>query len=171
MQTLDVISVNIWQILISLCNLLILFLILKRFLFKPVQKTLDKRQAEVDEEYRAAEDAKQQAHAEESAYREKLEGAQSEADALLHTAQANAKKRSNEIIAQAEQEAGELRKRAERDVQLEKKKAAGEMKTAIADISVELAQKILKREIRPEDHRDMIEEFMEEIGEENGSGQ
>ena len=42
MQSLEVISVNIWHILISLCNLLILFLIVKRFLFKPVKKALEK---------------------------------------------------------------------------------------------------------------------------------
>ena len=44
MQTLDVISVNLWQILISLINLFLLFLILKKFLFKPVKKVLDQRQ-------------------------------------------------------------------------------------------------------------------------------
>ena len=49
MQSLDVISVNIWQILISLCNLVILFLILKKFLFKPVQKVTQTRRAELDD--------------------------------------------------------------------------------------------------------------------------
>ena len=48
MQTLEVISVNVWQIIISLCNLLILFLIIKKFLFQPVQKMLDKRKASLD---------------------------------------------------------------------------------------------------------------------------
>ena len=45
MQTLDVISVNIWQILISLANLTILFLLFKKFLFKPVKKVMEKREA------------------------------------------------------------------------------------------------------------------------------
>ena len=55
MQTLDVISVNIWQILIPLANLLIMFLILKKFLFKPVQNVLAQRQAQVDRIYADAE--------------------------------------------------------------------------------------------------------------------
>ena len=46
MPTLDVISVNIWSILISLCNLLILFFIIKKFLYKPVRKMLAERQAQ-----------------------------------------------------------------------------------------------------------------------------
>ena len=48
MQSLEIISVNIWSILVSLANLLIMFLILKRFLFKPVQKMMAARKQQVD---------------------------------------------------------------------------------------------------------------------------
>lgn len=51
-EYLQVVSVNIWQILISLANLLLLFLILKKFLYKPVKKVLDARKAAIDEENR-----------------------------------------------------------------------------------------------------------------------
>ena len=46
MQNLSVISINIWQILISLVNLLLLTLAIKKFLFKPVQKVLETRRME-----------------------------------------------------------------------------------------------------------------------------
>ena len=49
MQSLDVISINIWHILISLCNLILLFLVVKKFLFKPVKNLLASRQAELAE--------------------------------------------------------------------------------------------------------------------------
>ena len=75
MQFLDIISVNIWDILISLINLLILFLVFKHFLFKPVQKMLDQRKQQVediyaaaDESRTAAEDMKQQYEAHENAF-------------------------------------------------------------------------------------------------------
>ena len=61
MQSLEVISVNLWQILISLLNLLILFLLFKKFLFKPVNKMLAKRQSEIDSKYEAADSAKRAA--------------------------------------------------------------------------------------------------------------
>ena len=48
MQSLDIISINLWQILISLANLLIIFLIFKKLLFKPVQNILAARQQQVD---------------------------------------------------------------------------------------------------------------------------
>ena len=55
-QSLDIISVNLWQILISLANLLIMFLILKRFLFKPVQKMFAERKAQVERIYNEADE-------------------------------------------------------------------------------------------------------------------
>ena len=48
LQPLDVISVNLWHILISLLNLVILFLVVKKFLFKPVKELFARRQAELD---------------------------------------------------------------------------------------------------------------------------
>ena len=72
LQSLDVISVNLWQILISLANLVILFLILKKFLFKPVKKVLDQRAASVESEYSEAERAKAEAQADRDAWDEKM---------------------------------------------------------------------------------------------------
>ena len=54
MQNLNVISVNIWQILISLVNLLLLTLIVKKFLFKPVKKVMDQRKSAIDADYEQA---------------------------------------------------------------------------------------------------------------------
>ncbi|MDD6276212.1 MAG: hypothetical protein PUB20_05275 [Clostridia bacterium] len=56
MQNLDVISINIWQILISLCNLLIIFLLFKKFLYARVRKFVDQRKANIDEQYAEAEE-------------------------------------------------------------------------------------------------------------------
>ena len=61
MQTLDVISINLWQMLASLCNLLILFFILKRFLYQPVRKMLAQRKAMLDEQYEKAQTAQTEA--------------------------------------------------------------------------------------------------------------
>ena len=86
MPTLDVISVNIWSILISLCNLLILFFIIKKFLYKPVRKMLAERQAAVDKVYSEADEALRSAEQDRLTYSQKLEHADSECDALLKSA-------------------------------------------------------------------------------------
>ena len=61
MQSLGVISINLWQVLISLANLGILFLLVKKFLFQPVRKILAQRQAHVDQLYAEADEAKAKA--------------------------------------------------------------------------------------------------------------
>ena len=91
MQTLDIISVNVWQILISLVNLLLLFLIIKKFLFKPVMTVLEKRRQEIDGQYAEADAAIEEANLSKKQWEEKLAGAEGEAEAIIQTAAENAR--------------------------------------------------------------------------------
>ncbi len=170
MQTLDVISVNIWQIIISLANLLILFLVLKKFLYKPVRETLDKRQREVDEVYSLAKAALDDANTEREAYEQKLLGADAECSELIQAAQQSARQRGSSIIAEAEEKAEGIMRRAENEIELAKGEAEASMKKEIATLSVQLAEKLLEREINAEDHRELIDSFISDIGAE-GSGE
>ena len=86
MQSLDIISVNIWQILISLINLLIIYRILKKFLFKPVQKVMNERQAQVDRIYGDANQSRAQAEQMKQEYEQRLASAREEADGLVKNA-------------------------------------------------------------------------------------
>ena len=52
---------------------------------------------------------------------------------------------------------------AEEDALLEKKKAEEDMKREIADISAQLTGKLLEREMKPEDHRELIDSFLQEL--------
>ena len=167
MQTLDVISVNIWQILISLINLVLLFFIIKKFLFKPVKNILAKRQDEINSQYDAADQARAEAEQSRVAYEEKLSGAKSEADAILQSAADNAKYRGDKIIAEAQQTANGIIRRAETEAELERKKAIDGIKQEIVSVSGALAEKMIEREINTDDHRALIDSFIEGIGEEN----
>lgn len=167
MQTLDVISVNIWQILISLLNLVLLFFILKKFLFKPVKNILAKRQSEIDSRYDAAEQAQSEAEQSRVEYEEKLSGAKVEADAILQTATDTAKQRGDKIVAEAQQKAEGIIRRAETEAELERKKAIDGIKQEIVSVSGALAEKMIEREINTDDHRALIDSFIEGIGEEN----
>ena len=78
MQSLDVISINLWQILISLINLFLIFLVVKKFLFKPVKKIFATRQEELDQQYASAEEAERKALADKDAWEQKMKGADAE---------------------------------------------------------------------------------------------
>ena len=101
MQSLDVISVNFWQIVISLANLTILFLILKKLLFKPVQNVLEQRQKTLDSKYEAADKSVAEAEENKLAWEEKLRNAEETADNIIKEASEDAKNHSNRIVAEA----------------------------------------------------------------------
>lgn len=165
MQSLDVISLNIWQIVISLCNLIILYLILRKFLYAPVRKVLAARTDAVSKQYAEADQAKEAAEADRAAWESKLSGAKDEADALIAEASARADRREQTMIAQAREKADEIVRKAQSDAALELKKAEAQIKDEIVGVSTVIAEKMLSREINAEDHRELIDSFIDQIGE------
>ncbi|MBE6862438.1 MAG: F0F1 ATP synthase subunit B [Ruminococcus sp.] len=164
MQSLDVISVNIWQIVISLANLAILFLILKKLLFKPVKKVLSDRQAVLDSKYREADEAAEKAEENRLAWEEKLRIAKSQADDIIKNASDDAKHRGDRIVAEARDKADGIVRQAQTEAELEKRKVEDGIKREIVDVSAALTEKILGREINTQDHRSMIDSFIDGIG-------
>ena len=163
MQNLDVISVNIWAILASLANLLILTWILKRFLFKPVKKMLDARRAAIDADYAQAAAAKAEAEEDRLNYEAAMAAARQTSDQIISEATRMAEHRGNEIVSEAREKATDIRRQAEADAMLERKKAEDDMKREIADVSAQLTGKLLQREINEEDHKNLIDSFLNDL--------
>lgn len=167
MQSLDVISINIWQIIISLLNLVILFLIIKKFLYKPVKRMLSERQNTIQKQYDDAEQAKSDAMNAKTQYEEKLSAASLEADGIIQSAVDTAKAREKEIITDAKQKADGIILKAENDAKLAVLKAEDSIKKEIIDVSTVLTEKVLEREISADDHKNLIDSFIDNIGEDN----
>ncbi len=162
-EYLELISLNIWHIVATIANLLILMLILKKFLFKPVQKIMAERQSQVDELYAGAEEAKNQAEADRKLYSEKLSGAKAEADSIIKNATKRADRQGEEIIEEAKAKAADIALRAEADIEREKKKAMSELKNEISEISVQIAESVVSREIKEGDHKELIDSFIDKL--------
>ena len=163
MQFLDVISVNIWAILASLANLLLLTWIIKRFLFKPIKKMVDARRSAIEEYYAQAQAARDEAEESRQNYEAAMAAAKQTSDQIIADASRTAEYRSNEIVAEARQKATDIRKQAEADALLERKKAEDDMKREIADVSTQLTGKLLQREINEEDHKKLIDSFLNDL--------
>lgn len=163
-QTLDVISVNLWQIVISLANLLLIFLILKKFLWKPIQKVMKQRQEMVDKQFSDAAEAEAKANEDKAQWAEKLATADEEAAARIAAADETARRHGERVIAEAKDKAQGIIRQAEAEAELERQKATASIRDEIADVSAELAQKLLEREISADDHRAMIASFLDEVG-------
>lgn len=166
MQSLDIISVNIWDILISLANLLIMFLILKRFLFKPVKRVMDARQAQVDKIYSDADQDRNEAAKMRQDYEQKLAAAREEADGLVRNAVQTAQRRSDEMMAEASGQASRMKQKAEEEIAREKQQMLQDVRGEISDLAVSIASKVVEREIDPADHRQFVDEFIRNVGEE-----
>ncbi len=169
MQNLGIISVNLWQILISLANLTILFLLLKKFLYKPVTKMLEERRAQIDKEYSDAANAKQSAEAKDVELTARLSNAKAEAEGIVKEAADMAKIRSDKIVEEAKAQADGIIRQAETEAELEKKRAEAAIKTQIIDVSTALTEKMLEREINADDHKALIDDFIDKIGENDDS--
>lgn len=162
-EYLELISLNIWHIVATIANLLILVLILKKLLFKPVQKILEERKSQVDDIYRNAEEANAQAESDKKLYNEKLAGAKEEAESIVKAATQRADRLGDEIIADANRKAADTMKKAEAEIEQEKKKAMNDLKNEISDISVQIAESVVGREISEDDHRELIDSFIEKL--------
>ena len=152
MQSLEIISVNIWSILVSLANLLIMFLILKRFLFKPVQKMMAARKQQVDQIYQDAKENRDSAINMKQEYEARLATAREEADGLVRKAEANS-------------QASHLKQKAEQEIAQEKKQMLQDVRGEISDIAVSIASKVVEREVKKQDYDGFVDEFIKNVGE------
>ncbi len=161
----SLVGVNPWTALFTFCNMIITFLLLKKFLFKPVKKMIDERQKEIDDMYAAAEESKTAAAKLQADYEEHLSEARAERDEILRDAVSRARKRETEIVAGAKSDAAAILTKAEADIAQEKKKALNEVKNEISSISVSIAEAVVEREITEADHQRLVEEFIGKLGE------
>ena len=159
------ITLDGWTFLAQICNLMIQLVIFKKFLLKPIKQVIADRKAKADREIADAQKLRTEAEAMKAEYEQNLQNARTEANQIVATAQKAATARSEEIVGEARAQAAALKQKAEADIAQERKKAVNEVKDEIGGIAMEIASKVVEREIREEDHRDLIDEFIKNVGE------
>jgi len=170
-QNPSVISVNIWQIVVSLLNLLIIFLVIKKFLFKPIKRAMQNRQSEIDKRLEDASIAQEQANEAKEKYEAQMLHAAQDADAIIKDATELANRRKEKIVEQARDEAADIVRIAKSNAELEKQRVQGEIKGQIVDVSTVLTSKLLEREINAQDHEKLIDDVISEIDEGNNDNE
>lgn len=125
---------------------------------------LNERQANIDKQYSDAQEAKTKALEDQKAYEEKLSAANMEADGVIQSAVDTAKAREKEILAEAKKKADGIVAKAENDAKLAVLKAEDSIKQEIISVSTALSEKVLEREISEADHKNLIDSFIDNIG-------
>lgn len=165
MGNLDFLSIDAGSLIFTLLNTIILFLIIKHFLFGRVNKVLEERQQYISSTYEKADEAKEDADKLKAEYSQLMSEAKEKSAEIVKDATQKAIRRSDEIIAQAKAEAVSISHKAEEEIEIEKKRAKGQLKNEISDIAVQLAEKIVEKEISKDDHERLIYDFIENAGE------
>ncbi|MDO4615973.1 MAG: F0F1 ATP synthase subunit B [Lachnospiraceae bacterium] len=167
MDTQGLVGIVPWTLIAQLCNLFIQLWLIKKFLLTPVRNILKKRQEMTDAKIQEAEQAKTEAHAIKAEYEQNMLAAKEKANEILASAQKTADNQAEVILQEANQQAAQLKAKAEREIAQEKKKAVNELKNEIGDIAVEIAGKVIDREVKESDHEKLIDDFILNIGNES----
>ena len=159
------ITLDGWTFLAQICNLMIQLVIFKKFLLKPIKQVIADRKAKADSEIADAQKLRTEAEAMKAEYEQNLQNARAEANQIVARAQKTATARGEEIVGEARAQAAALKQKAEADIAQERKKAVNEVKDEIGGIAMEIASKVVEREISEKDHKDLIDEFIKNVGE------
>ena len=161
----EFISITPWTIIFQICNLLILVLLVKKFLWQRVMAVLDQRQQEIDGIYDAAGKDRSDAQQMKEEYTRRMSNAREEADRLMKNAVDTAQRRGDAIVQEAHDEAAHLKQKAEQDIEQEKRKAYAELMGEISGMAADIAGRMVEREINAQDHRELVKEFIKSAGE------
>ena len=159
------ITLDGWTFVAQICNLMIQLVIFKKLLLNPVKKVIAERKAKADSQIADAQKLRTEAEAMKAEYEQNLQNARTEANQIVAAAQKTATARSEELLGEARAQAAALKQKAEAYIAQERKKAVNEVKDEIGGMAMEIASKVVEREIREADHKDLIDEFIKNVGE------
>ena len=145
-------------------NIFILFLAGSYFLFNPVRDLLKKRQDMIEEDLANAKKSKEEASVLKSEYDDKLKNVDKEADQILSDARKKALQREEQIVDEAKAEAARIIERANVEAELEKKRAADDIKKEIISVATVMAGKVVSASIDTNIQESLVDETLNEMG-------
>ena len=160
----SLVTVNPVTLIAQIANLFIQLLIVKIFFLDKIKAILDQRREAADKEISDAKAAHDEAAEIKATYEQNMKDAKAKAEDILMNAQKTATLRSEEIISQAQQTAAQIKSKASSDIEMEKKKAINDAKNEISGLALAIAGKVVERELNSADQADMIDRFIDELG-------
>jgi F-type H+-transporting ATPase subunit b len=143
---------------------LILFAVLKKVAFPSLQKMLDERKNKIREGLEKSEEAKAEADRLLDQYRRQLDEARADAQKIIEEAKRTAESMRQDMVTKAEQESQEIVNRARADVAGEAERAKQGLRAELANLSLELARRVIERELaQPESAKQFVERTITEL--------
>lgn len=163
-MNLGIIELN-WSTLMIVANLVILYLIMKRFFFERIHNFMQSRQDSVKDDIAAAEAVNKRADKKMEEYQRRIANVESESRDIIRNAKTNADARAKRIIDDANQQAAKIIEQAEEEVRRERAKAMSGMKDEVTVLALMAASKVLEQELSGSDQqRKIVNRVIEEAG-------
>ena len=154
------VGVNFWTMLFAWINLVILYFILRKLVFKPIMNMIESRQNEIDTMYKEADEYIAEAQSDKQKYEQQLLQVREEGEQYMKDVVKKAQEREQEIIREANDNARRTLERAEQQIMLEKKQAENELKDKVSDMVLEIAEAVIERDIDSGEHAALIDDFI-----------
>ena len=144
--------------------LIILLFLMAKFAWKPILKSLDERESGIEDALAAAENARKEMQNLQADNAKLVKEARAEREAMMK----EAREISDKMIATAKEEAKEvtstLIEKAQASIQQEKQSALAELKKNVAELSISIAQSVIKKELsNKEDQLALVEGILKEV--------
>jgi len=147
--------------LIAFAVLVVLFL---KFAFPAVQKGMEARTQRIREDLEAAEKAKSSAEGVLADYKRQLADAKAQSDKIIDDARQQAEKVKADIVAKANDEAAEIKTKASADIESARSAALASLQSSVAEIAIELAEKVVEKNLDRETNNRLIDSFIAKVG-------
>jgi F-type H+-transporting ATPase subunit b len=148
----------------GISSFLIVFLLMWKYAFPSVKKGMDARTDRIRDSLSSAEQAKNDAQTILEDYQRQLADAKNEANRIIEESRQTAEALRRDLIARAEADAAEIRARATADIEAAKERAMEELRGQLTDLTIELAERVVKRNIDRESNARLIDDYITSIG-------
>lgn len=160
----EIINLNIPTFIWVIVNLFVLYLILKKVLFKPVTEFMEKRSNSISEAIKNADNSKVEAAGLKNRYETQLKDAKVEGDKIQNEARNKANKEYEAILNNAKKNAEALLVKAREEAERERIQMIKEVRNQVATLALSAASKVLEANMDTDRNREIVEKFMDEAG-------
>jgi F-type H+-transporting ATPase subunit b len=148
------------SLLVQVVNFLILLAVLYRFAYKPLVATLEARSTAIKQQLAEAQAAREAAQRQLAEFEQRLAEAQAEAREVRERALREAAEARERLTGEARQEAVRLLAEARREIDQSVRRAREELRAEVGGLAVEIAERLIQRSLRGEDHQRLVQEAL-----------
>ena len=143
---------------------LVLLIAMWKFGVPAVRNMEQAREDRIRNDLEAAEKARNDAESEKAQYTAQIADARNEAGRIIEEARQSAEQVRRDLIARAEAEANDVRERAQSDIAAQQQRAMAELRTDVAQLSIDLAERIVERNLDRDTQLQLVDSFINQVG-------